>query len=118
MSMNRDEIAEVHQQMLEEFIKSSSGLVGMVLIGIRDSEDNTAIEVQCGGRHQDVYRAASSILEAMLRGSVSGGKIEDINEVKLVAKIADILMILGGDEPGSITEVLFERLEPEKMKKN
>ncbi len=103
--ISEEDIADIHQQMLEEFIKTSPGLIGMVLVGIRNNENDLTVEVSCGGRRTDAYRACAAVLESILRtGSLQGSRIESPEEAKLVAKIADVLMVMAGDDPDELRD--------------
>lgn len=111
--VSREEVESVHEEILTDFIKGAQGLIGMVLIGIReDDADTTAIEIRSGARVKDIYRACSAMLEALLEGGENGVRITNAEEAKAVAALADVLLMMAGDKPDDLEKVSFEELRP------
>ncbi len=99
MTYNREEIDEVHEQMLSDFIQNAQDLEAMILIGFRNVDEGTSrLEISMGGSRQNVYRAIAGMLEALVEGSKQG-KIANKNEAIACAKLADIFSRMAGDDP-------------------
>ncbi len=96
-----EDMDKFNEEMLRNFITKASGLSGMVLVGIREDDDHTSVEVSAGGTTHNLYQAASAILESLIQDN----KIENEMERFMIGSVVKMLnTITGTDGPDSIDE--------------
>jgi hypothetical protein len=109
--VSREEIANHHESMLLDFIraiKADDDLTAMFLIAVRDSRRGVTVEVHAGGSTYNIYRAAATLLESVLKPGRRSGGIMGILEAKKVKALADSIMELAGNESSDVVELDYE----------
>lgn len=104
-----EERQAAHQYILEGFIKEAPELEGMVLCGIRPTEDgkHTAVEVTSAANIKDLIRTAAAVVDAVLQAAKREGADEE-PQAELLRFCMDLLLRIAGDDPDEIEKTTGE----------